>query len=278
LEPALYIVATPIGNLGDITRRALEVLKDADLVAAEDSRRTGQLLDSQGISAKLLPYHEHSAPAVAERIVETIAAGQAVALVSDAGTPTISDPGYRLVRAVQDAGLLVVPVPGACAAIAALSAAGLPSDRFSFEGFLPAKQEARRERLKALKGSEGTRIFYEAPHRIAATLEDCVYVLGPEREAAIARELTKRFETLRRAPLGELLAWVQDDANQTRGEIVLLIGPGRDAADEALGPAARALLLDLADLVPARKAAKLMAKHTGLPARELYDELLKEKD
>jgi 16S rRNA (cytidine1402-2'-O)-methyltransferase len=278
LEPALYIVATPIGNLGDITRRALEVLAAADLVAAEDSRRTGQLLLAQGIEAKMLPYHEHSAPAVAERIVQTIAGGAAVALVSDAGTPTISDPGYRLVRAVQDAQLRVVPVPGACAAITALSAAGLPSDRFGFDGFLPARGEARRARLKELERALETRIFYEAPHRILETLEDCVAVLGAGREAALGRELTKRFETLRRGTLGALLAWVREDDNQARGEIVLLIGPAADQPEGALDQASLQLLRDLAALVPARKAAKLVARYTGRPARALYDELLKDRE
>lgn len=278
MEPALYIVATPIGNLGDITHRAVAVLSQVDLVAAEDSRRTSQLLDAHGIDARLLPYHEHSAPTVAQGIVREIAAGRAIALVSDAGTPTISDPGYRLVRAVQDEGLPVVPIPGACAAIAALSATGLPSDRFCFEGFLPAKREARRARLKALERAEDTRIFYEAPHRIAETLDDCVSILGSEREAALARELTKRFETLRRGSLTALQDWVRDDPNQTRGEIVLLIGPNSDSAGEALDGQALQLLRDLAELVPARKAAKLMARYTGRPARELYDELLKDRD
>lgn len=278
MEPALYIVATPIGNLADITRRALEVLEAADVVAAEDSRRTGQLLAAHGIDTKQVPYHEHSAAVVAERLLQQVADGGVVALVSDAGTPTISDPGYRLVRAAQEAGLAVIPVPGPCAAIAALSAAGLPSDRFSFGGFLPVRGEARRARLEEHAHSRATQIFYEAPHRILETLEDCVAILGAGREAAMARELTKRFETLRRGTLGSLLEWVAQDDNQRRGEIVLLIGPAPEQPSGALDPATRQLLEDLAELVPARKAAKLLARYTGRPARSLYDELLRRRD
>jgi 16S rRNA (cytidine1402-2'-O)-methyltransferase len=274
LEPALYIVATPIGNLGDISRRAVEVLGAADLVAAEDTRHTGQLLASLGIRATLLAYHEHSAPATGERLRDAVAAGQCVALVSDAGTPTISDPGYRLVRTVQEAGLPVVPVPGPCALIAALSASGLPSDRFSFGGFLPAKREARRQRLALAARADDTQLFYEAPHRIRDTLGDLVDICGPAREAGLARELTKRFETVRRAPLGELLAWVEADSNQERGEIVLMLAPDVAAAPVLDDDALLDLLVDLAELVPARQAAKLLARHSTSSARELYSALL----
>ena len=276
MEPGLYIVATPIGNLSDFTRRAAEVLREADLIAAEDTRRTQQLLQAEGLRGEMIAYHEHSGPAVAERIVEAIAQGRRVALVSDAGTPTISDPGYRLVRAVQDAGLSVVPVPGACAAIAALSASGLASDRFAFEGFLPSKAGARRRRIEALAASTATLIFYESPHRVLETLQDLVDVCGPDREAALARELTKRFETLRRAPLAELLAWARSDANQSRGEIVLLLGPAPADPDDLAGldPAVVDLLEALADELPARRAAKLVARFAGRPSRELYDLLL----
>ncbi|MEL7047127.1 MAG: 16S rRNA (cytidine(1402)-2'-O)-methyltransferase, partial [Pseudomonadota bacterium] len=258
MEPALYIVATPIGNLGDISRRAMEVLRDANTVAAEDTRRTGQLLSSLGISRPMLAYHEHSADSVAQRLVRAIAAGESVALVSDAGTPTISDPGYRLVRAVQEEGLAVVPVPGACALIAALSASGLPSDRFTFGGFLPAKRDARRQHLKSIAAADATQIFYEAPHRIQEALDDLVECLGADREAALARELTKRFETLRRGALGELRDWAAEDTNQARGELVVLVGPA--SRDEELldEPALMNLLADLSDLVPARQAAKLL--------------------
>jgi len=278
LEAALYIVATPIGNLGDMTRRAIEVLEQADIVAAEDTRRTGQLLASLGLRRRLLAYHEHSTGAAGARILDAVREGHSVALVSDAGTPTISDPGYRLVRSLQDAGQTVVPIPGACALIAALSASGLPSDRFSFGGFLPAKREARRRRLHELATGEGTHIFYEAPHRLRDCLDDMLACLGAEREAALARELTKRFETLRRAPLGELAAWVREDADQVRGEVVLLLGPapGPPAvlADEAL----LALLSDLAGVLPARQAARLLARHCGHSARELYSALIAQRD
>ncbi len=277
MEPALYIVATPIGNLGDISRRATEVLQAVSTVAADDTRRTGQLLSNLGISSSMLAYHEHSADSVAARIARTIAAGDSVALVSDAGTPTISDPGYRLVRAVQDAGLPVVPVPGACALIAALSASGLPSDRFSFGGFLPAKRDARRQRLKAIAASDATQIFYEAPHRIEEALDDLVDCCGADREAALARELTKRFETLRRGSLGELRDWVSQDSNQARGELVVLLGPA-PGDEELLDEAAMMnLLVDLADLVPARQATKLLARHSRYSSRELYDALLKHR-
>lgn len=280
MEPGLYIVATPIGNLGDITRRAVEVLASVDIVAAEDTRRTGQLLAAEGVRVPMLAYHEHSGAEVNRRVVDAIAMGKAVALVSDAGTPAISDPGYRLVRDVQAAGHAVIPVPGACAAIAALSAAGLPSDRFAFEGFLPARRDARRRRLEALASSPATLIFYEAPHRILSTLEDLVACCGPRREAALARELTKRFETLRRAPLGELLAWVRADENQSRGEIVLLLAPLAETPEgaEMLDPRLAQLLDDLAGLVPARQAAKLVARFSGHPARDLYDRLLRRRD
>jgi 16S rRNA (cytidine1402-2'-O)-methyltransferase len=243
-------------------------------VAAEDTRRTGQLLSMEGIKTRLLAYHEHSAPQVAAQLVARIAAGEAVALVSDAGTPTISDPGYRLVRAVQDAGLRVVPLPGPCAAIAALSAAGLPSDRFAFEGFLPSRSEARKRRLEALSGAEATLIFYEAPHRVAATLEDMCSLLGGEREAALARELTKSFETIRRGSLAQLRDWVATDSNQSRGEIVLLLAPAPASVASEVDPALGELLLAMAEHMPARQAAKLCAGYSGLRSRQLYDYLL----
>ncbi|GAB5414743.1 MAG: 16S rRNA (cytidine(1402)-2'-O)-methyltransferase [Congregibacter sp.] len=275
MDSALYVVATPIGNLGDITRRGLEVLAGVDLIAAEDTRRTGQLLSLEGIETPLFAYHEHSAREASDKLVERIRDGAAIALVSDAGTPTISDPGYRLVRAVSDAGLRVVPVPGACAAIAALSAVGLPSDRFAFEGFLPNKSGARRARLLELAGADATLIFYEAPHRLVACLADMVELFGADRELAIARELTKTFETLRRGSLSEMLAWVQSDSNQSRGEIVLLLGPAPKKSndltiDENLG----ALLESMAEHMPAKQAAKLLATYSGVRAKELYNHLI----
>lgn len=271
-------MGTPIGNLGDISRRAVEVLRGATCVAAEDTRRTGQLLSGEGIKTRMIAYHEHSAPQVAEQLVARVASGESVALVSDAGTPTISDPGYRLVRVMQDAGCKVIPIPGPCAAIVALSAAGLPSDRFAFEGFLPNRGEARRRRLELLSAVEATLVFYEAPHRILATLEDMQSVMGVDREAALARELTKSFETIRRAPLAELCAWVREDANQSRGEIVLLLSPAQSEAGAMVDPALGELLLGMAEHMPARQAAKLLASYSGVRSRQLYDYVLQHRD
>ncbi|WP_439105700.1 16S rRNA (cytidine(1402)-2'-O)-methyltransferase [Congregibacter sp.] len=277
MEPALYIVATPIGNLGDISRRALEVLSGVSCIAAEDTRRTGQLLNGEGIKTRMVAYHEHSAPQVAEQLASRIADGESVALVSDAGTPTISDPGYRLVRVIQDAGLRVVPIAGPCAAIVALSAAGLPSDRFAFEGFLPNRGEARRRRLEQLVATDATLIFYEAPHRILATLEDMQSVMGADREGALARELSKSFETIRRASLSQLCDWVREDANQSRGEIVLLLSPARAEQDTTIDPALGELLVGMAEHMPARQASKLLAAYSGVRSRQLYDFLLERR-
>ncbi|MFK7829176.1 MAG: 16S rRNA (cytidine(1402)-2'-O)-methyltransferase [Congregibacter sp.] len=277
MEPALYIVATPIGNLGDITRRALDVLAGCDLIAAEDTRRTGQLLRHEGIDTPLLAYHEHSGAQVAANLVQRIAVGGSIALVSDAGTPMISDPGYRLVRAVQEAGHAVVPIPGACAAIAALSAAGLPSDRFSFQGFLPSRAEARKRRLEALAVSPVTLIFYEAPHRLKATLADMQEIVGGEREAAIAREISKAYETIRRGAVSELCVWVGEDPNQTRGEIVLLLGPAPSKTELVLDHQLATLLESMAEHMPARQAAKLIAAYSGLHSRQLYAYLLERR-
>lgn len=278
MEPALYPVATPIGNLADLSARARDTLAGVAVIAAEDTRHSRKLLSHAGIAASIIAYHEHSAAAVAERIVRRIAGGEPVALLSDAGTPCISDPGYRLVRAVQDAGLRVAPIPGACAAVTALSAAGLPGDRFRFEGFLPARRDARRQRLQELANTPVTLVFYEAPHRILAALEDCVELLGPAREAAIARELTKRFETIRRAPLALLRDAARADVNQSRGEIVLMLGPSpRDAAAEP-APELLQLLRGMAEHMPARTAAKLVAAYSGIKTRPLYERLVQRRD
>jgi 16S rRNA (cytidine1402-2'-O)-methyltransferase len=277
VESALYVVSTPIGNLGDLTQRARETLAAVDLVAAEDTRRTGQLLAHLAIERPLLAYHDHSDERVAERIVERICAGGSVALVCDAGTPTISDPGYRLVRAVQDAGGRVVPIPGASALLAALSAAGLPSDRFAFEGFLAARSAARRRQIEGFAAAPQTRVLYEAPHRLLETLDDLLAILGPRREVALARELTKRFETVHRAPLATLRDWVAADDNQQRGECVLLIAPppAQEAmVDEALGR----LLLAMAQHMPGKQAAALLAQYSGVRRKLLYDYLLERRD
>lgn len=256
------------------------MLRGVSVIAAEDTRRTGQLLHLEDVATPMLAYHEHSSAAVSERLVNRLQGGESIALVSDAGTPMISDPGYRLVRAVQDAGLKVVPVPGACAVIAALSAAGLPSDRFSFEGFLPSKSEARRRRLEvleALESSASTLVFYEAPHRLKDTLRDMLEVFGGDREAAIARELTKSYETIRRASLAELVDWVMGDANQSRGELVVLLGPDQTKREAQLDPALGKLLRAMAEHMPARQAAKLLGAYAGLRTRDLYDYLISHK-
>ncbi|MEK1943419.1 MAG: 16S rRNA (cytidine(1402)-2'-O)-methyltransferase, partial [Pseudomonas sp.] len=219
----LYVVATPIGNLDDISARALKVLRDVALIAAEDTRHSMRLMQHFGIPTPLAACHEHNERDEGSRFLARLQAGDDVALISDAGTPLISDPGYHLVRQVRAAGIKVVPVPGPCALIAALSAAGLPSDRFIFEGFLPAKAVGRRARLEAVKEEPRTLIFYEAPHRILECLEDMEVVFGGERVALLARELTKTFETLNGQPLAELRAWVAADSNQQRGECVVLV-------------------------------------------------------
>lgn len=274
----LYVVATPIGNLDDWSPRAVATLKAVAVVAAEDTRHSGRLLQHFGIATPLVAVHDHNEEARVDGLVARLAAGEDLALISDAGTPLVSDPGYRLVAAVQAAGLRVVPVPGACAAIAALSAAGLPSDRFSFEGFLPARAAARRERLRALAAESRTLIFYEAPHRIADCLDDMVAELGPARRVALAREVTKAFETIRQLPLGELRDWVAGDANQQRGEIVLVLegAPAVAAADIDWREADRLLGILMAELPP-RQAAALVAQITGLKKNALYERALAAK-
>lgn len=270
----LYVVATPIGNLADMVPRAVEILHTVDLVAAEDTRHSGRLLAHFGIGKPLLPYHDHSDPAQVQRILAALATGKSVALISDAGTPLIADPGYRLVRAARAQGCRVTPIPGSCAAIAALSAAGLPSDRFAFEGFLPAKRSARRHRLETLARVPHTLIFYEAPHRVAETLGDLCDTFGGEREAALARELTKTFETFLTGTLAAILAAVTADTNHQRGEIVVVVG-GADLHDDATATAEaeRVLRLLLVEL-PLKQAAELAARITGGSKNLLYQKAL----
>ena len=239
------------------------------MIAAEDTRHTAQLLAHHNIRQPLQAYHDHSGPGAQRRLLDCLADGGSVALVSDAGTPLVADPGYRLVRAAQEAGHRVLAVPGPSAMLAALSVSGLPSDRFAFEGFLPARDEARRRRIAELARSPYTVILFEAPHRVLQTLEDLVAILGAGREAALARELTKRFETVRRGTLGELRAWVAADPNQQRGELVLLIGRAPDAA-QALDPSLETLLHAMAEHMPPRRAAALLADYTGLRRNQLY--------
>jgi 16S rRNA (cytidine1402-2'-O)-methyltransferase len=267
--PTLHVVATPIGNLSDLTPRALETLRTVDAICAEDTRHTGQLLSHFGLSTPLLALHEHNEEAIAARIVARLQQGQSLALVCDAGTPLVSDPGYRLVRAARAAGIRVSPVPGACAAIAALSVAGLPSDRFVFEGFLPAKPSARREHLRTLVGEPRTLVFYESSHRIAESLADLVAVFGAQRPAAIARELTKLFETVLDGELAALLAQVEADQNQRKGEFVVMVQGAAADADALLAEGRRVHAL-LKDHLPPSTAAKLAAEITGAPRKALY--------
>ena len=278
MESGLYVVATPIGNLGDMSQRAVEVLREVALVAAEDTRHSQRLMMHYGIDTPMLAYHDHSDARAMTRVVDRLVAGESVALVSDAGTPLISDPGYRLVREVQDRGFAVHPVPGPCAAIAALSASGLPTDRFRFEGFLPSRAGARRNRLLELAREAATIILYEAPHRVLDTLEAVGEVLGGDREAVLAREITKTFETIRRGTVEELHAFVAADGHQQKGEIVLLVTGKVGGRDDDIAPDTAALLQRLARELPAKRASAVVADLTGLRKKRLYDYLLTHGD
>lgn len=274
-DSVLYVVATPIGNLGDMVPRAIEVLQGVDLIAAEDTRHSKRLMQHFNIETPMVAYHDHSDGKAVAALLQKMQQGQSLALISDAGTPLVSDPGYRLVDAAQAAGIKVVPVPGASAAIAALSAAGLPSDRFLFEGFLSARQQARCKQLQLLVEEPRTLIFYEAPHRLLECLEDMRSVFGGDRVVVLARELTKTFETIRRAPLNLLIDWVQSDSNQQRGECVLLVA-GYSGVNE-LDAEARRILGLLSDELPLKQAAALAAKITGLKKNLLYQYGLERK-
>lgn len=265
----LHVVATPIGNLGDLSPRAQQTLRDVAAICAEDTRHTRRLLAHFGIEAELVALHEHNEQQQAGRLVHRLQAGESLALVSDAGTPLVSDPGFRLVRAAREAGVRVSPVPGPSALAAALSVAGLPSDRFVFEGFLPAKAGGRRERLQQLAGEPRTLIFYESSHRIAETLEDMAQAFGPHRHAALARELTKLFETVLDGPLSALAERVRKDPDQRKGEFVLVVeGAGEDG--EAVLAEGRRVYGLLAAHLPPSKAARLAADLTGAPRKALY--------
>ncbi len=266
----LYIVPTPIGNLNDITHRALEVLSNVDLIAAEDTRHSGKLLSHFNIQTRTFALHDHNEQHKAQQLVDTLLSGQSIALISDAGTPLISDPGYHVVAKCRQAGVKVVPLPGACALITALSASGLPSDNFSFEGFLPAKSKARKDKVTEIAKASRTCIFYESPHRILDSLQDMLEVLGPEREVVIARELTKTFETIQGMPLGELLDWVKADENQQRGEIVLLVHGYRSDDSEGFSAQAIRTLTLLSKELPLKKAAALVAEIYNLKKNALY--------
>ncbi|HEY8887368.1 MAG TPA: 16S rRNA (cytidine(1402)-2'-O)-methyltransferase [Gallionella sp.] len=277
LEPALYVVATPIGNLRDITLRALEVLAAADVLAAEDTRNTAHLLTHHGISAnKLIALHQHNERGGAEKIIALLQAGKSVAFVSDAGTPAISDPGALLVQAVRAAGLRVVPIPGASAAIAALSAAGLNEPHFLFYGFLPNKSAARCAVLLSLISYSCTLVFYEAPHRIVECVADLCAVLGGERQVVLAREITKLFETIHACALCEAEAWLQSDSNQQRGEFVVMVSGA--IPQPGLSAETLATLSKLLDELPLKQAVQLAAKITGASRNELYQRALQIKN
>ncbi|MDD2933416.1 MAG: 16S rRNA (cytidine(1402)-2'-O)-methyltransferase [Methylotenera sp.] len=267
----LYVVATPIGNLQDITLRALDVLKTVDAIAAEDTRHTSGLLSHFGIAKKLIAVHEHNEHQSAEKLLSQLNAGQSIALVTDAGTPGISDPGAVVVALVRKAGVKVVPIPGASAVIAALSASGIAQNGFLFHGFLPASGAARRKALEALKPQTVTLVFYEAPHRIIESIVDMSAVLGAERRITFARELTKTFETIYSCSLGEAEAWLQADANQQRGEFVLLVEAAAvKEAEEISEDTVRVLKLLLADL-PLKQAVKLATEITHEKKNVLYE-------
>lgn len=267
----LYVVATPIGNLDDISARALKILGEVALIAAEDTRHSVRLLQHFGINTPLAACHEHNERDEGSRFLMRLLAGENVALISDAGTPLISDPGYHLVRQARAAGIDVVPVPGACALIAALSAAGLPSDRFIFEGFLPAKAAGRQARLGLLKEEPRTLIFYEAPHRILDCLRDMEAIFGAERPAVLGRELTKTFETLKGLPLAQLREFVENDSNQQRGECVVLVSGwvAPEGEDAVSAEVLRVLDLLLTEM-PLKRAAALAAEITGVRKNVLY--------
>ena len=266
----LYVVATPIGNLGDLGPRAVDTLREADLVVAEDTRHSGQLLRHFGIATPLAACHEHNERAVVDGLLARLQAGSALALVSDAGTPLVSDPGFRLVRAARAAGVRVVPIPGPCAAIAALSVAGLPTDRFAFEGFLPARRAARVARLEALAGETRTLVFYEAGRRLGACITDLLEVLGSDRQAVLARELTKLHETVLDGTLGELATRVAADPDQARGESVLLVDGLAETRTGIALEVDRLLEALLDEGLAVSRVAAIALRVSGLPKRELY--------
>ena len=267
----IYIVATPIGNLDDITFRAVEVLKLVDKIAAEDTRHSQRLLKHLAIEKPLVALHEHNEREKALRLILEIQNGTNLALISDAGTPLISDPGYHLVRLAHENQIQVMPIPGACSLIAALSVGGLPTDRFIFEGFLPAKASARRNHLGSLAQEVRTLIFFESPHRILDTLQEMCLIFGENREAVIARELTKTFETIKQGSLAQLFAWVQTDTMQQRGEFVVLINGTKEKIGNQLTPEAKHMMEVLLMELSVKQASSLAGKITGINKRLLYE-------
>ncbi|HDR1022824.1 TPA: 16S rRNA (cytidine(1402)-2'-O)-methyltransferase [Pasteurella multocida] len=270
LTGILYIVATPIGNLQDITQRALTVLQEVDLIAAEDTRHSGLLLNHYSIKKPFFALHDHNEQQKAHLLVEKLQQGNNIALISDAGTPLISDPGYHLVRQCRQAEIKVVPVPGACAAITALCASGIASDRFCFEGFLPAKTKARCDKLQNLAEEDRTLIFYESTHRILDTLADVEQVLGGERYVVLAREITKTWETITGDSVANLRQWLQEDANRTKGEMVLIIEGNPKQEEAEINPQAIKALKLLTEELPLKKAAAIVAELYGYKKNALY--------
>ena len=274
----LYIVATPIGNLDDITQRAISTLKSVDFIAAEDTRHSARLLQHFSITTPMMAYHEHSDVRRLEKITQLLANGKSIALISDAGTPLISDPGYQLVKTVRQQGINVVPIPGVCAIVTALSVAGLPSDRFVFEGFMPSKKTARCQYLTGLVREERTLIFYESSHRILQSITDMKNILGGDRIAVVARELTKTFETVLDGSLQALVDTITADANQQRGEFVVIVS-GYKKSDEfvSIDESVITMMKALLEELPIKKAAAICAKLTGLNKRDLYQWALEQK-
>ena len=265
----LYIVATPIGNLDDITLRAINTLKSVDLIAAEDTRHSGLLLQHLGIKAKLFALHDHNEQEKAHVLIEKLKSGLSIALISDAGTPLINDPGYHLVKACRENNINVVPIPGACAAIAALSVAGLPSDKFCYEGFLPAKTKARQDYLSTLCEESRTMIFYESTHRLLDTLKDMQTVWGGDKYIVLAKELTKTWETIVSFPVNELIDWLNQDASRQKGEFVLIVA-GYTESNKDIDPKAINTLKLLQKELPLKKAAAITAEIYGLKKNQLY--------
>ena len=270
----LYVVATPIGNRDDLSQRARQILAEVDLIAAEDTRHTGRLLSHFGIKSRLLSLHEHNEEVACEEVIVQLKSGKSVALVSDAGTPLISDPGYRLVQLAHAGNIRVSPVPGASALIAALSISGLPTDRVCFEGFLPARASARQKRLQALRGETRTLVFYESVHRIAALLADLSATFGTDRPACIARELTKLHEQCVAADLGEIAALLENGGIPSKGEFVVIVGGAAQAARQCVDIDIDALLAGLLEVMPGKQAAAFAAQLTGRKRNALYERML----
>ena len=271
LTGILYIVATPIGNLQDITQRALDTFTQVDLIAAEDTRHSGLLLSHYGIKKPFFALHDHNEQEKAHILVEKLKQGSHIALISDAGTPLISDPGFHLVRQCRESGIRVVPLPGACAAITALCASGIASDRFCFEGFLPAKSKARKDKLENIAEEDRTVIFYESTHRILDTLEDMQSVLGEERYIVLAREITKTWETITGNTIKNLREWLLEDPNRTKGEMVLIVeGKPKSDNNEEISPQAVKALELIAEELPLKKAAAIVAELYGYKKNALY--------